>query len=135
MDAGFQVETSAIRHGVDGVRDEVVDDLAQLAGENLHMGFTFIMPDDFDSGLLQLAGEGFASRVQQFIDGHNNGLQGLAQRRQGLPGDGREAVEFVHSHGDQILLMLARGGFRLKHEQDVGDRIERIVDLMRQAGQ
>jgi hypothetical protein len=125
-------QAAAVGHGVKRVGDEVVEDLTDLA---------FKADDgagDPGARLYLDAGVEQASEVQakdvgdEFFRGDGGGFGGLAIKAQGLAGDEGDAPQLKVRHVQvmvDVMVVLAAAS----KVQEVGNGLQRVVDLMRDA--
>src|SRR6185437_12831686 len=122
------------RHGVDGIYDQVCEDLPELAGPSDDAGVGLITGEDVDGTLLQCGLLQLQDTVQQVGEIDHAGARGIAVEREGLLRDLADAQDF----GDEELGVSA--GFAIERlvfaEQiaEVEDRFEWIVDLVSDRG-
>ena len=126
-------ESSTVRHRVDGVADEVIEDLPDLtfqAEQRLSRTETL---DDFDVVVEQTAVVEGQAVPQQIVDVGRCGSGGLLVKAQRLARDHRDAAQFplgcchvVADLGEVIRVA--------QEKQEVGYRLEGVVDLVRDGG-
>ena len=126
-----QQQPAARAHGVDGIRDQVVEHLANVVLEAEHPGPGAVVDLDPDVRV------GEASRVEpddcvdQIAGPDQRGRDRLAMEAQGLGGDLRDARQLRLRHVDVHLQGLGQRRVERDEVEQVGDGFERIVDLMR----
>src|ERR1700733_13294262 len=126
-----EAERAAVRHGLDGVADEIEKDLAQFAGKATRETGGGVFPlqgdaVDGDRALLE-----FDDIVEQIGHRDGDGLLGVAVKTQGLAGDMRGSLEFLLGQGGVVLRFGVERGVIAQKIKRVGDGFERIVDFVR----
>ena len=86
---------SALTHGVDGVGDEVVEDLADVVFETVESAVGLVGGFDGDAGVGEAALVEVDDGVDQLGCGDIGGADGLAVEAEGLSGDLADAGELA----------------------------------------
>ena len=92
---GADDEAASLTHGVDGIGDEVVEDLADVVFEAEDRGGGSVGGLDIDAGVGEAALIEVEDGVDQFCSADVSGADGLAVETEGLGGDLADAGEFV----------------------------------------
>ena len=88
---GANDETSSVAHGVNGVGDEVVEDLADVIFKAEDARCRAIACLHADAGVAETAGVKADDRPEEIFCGDRSGCDGLAMKAEGLRGDLRDA--------------------------------------------
>lgn len=85
--ARAQKKAASGRHSVDGIRDEVIEDLVNLAGEALNRRGICQMFLDGDAGRGEACAVETEDGLEELFGGSEAGFVGLAVKAEGLGGD------------------------------------------------
>ena len=123
-------QTAAVRHGVEGIADEVAEDLADFAFKAAERVTETPARLDGDGGV-----DDAAVVDREYLFGEGNEIDflragSLLVKAKGLAGDGRDAAELDLGGGEVVADLVERGG-RASEVEEVGDRLERVVDFVR----
>ena len=118
--------------GVDGVGDLVGEDLAELSFETPDFEFATVLPSKGEALGLDLATVEEEKLVENGGEADDAGRCALAVEAEGVFGDLRNSGELFVSDLEVLGDVLAGGG--AGEIDGVGDGLERIIDLMRDAG-
>jgi len=119
---------------VDGVADEVGEDLAEFAGEAEEVSGGVITAFDLDAGVVEADAVKAQHGVKQFGDVGAGGKGGLAVEAEGLLGDFRDALGFVFGHGDVVEGWVFEVAVVAEHEEQVGDGFKGVIDFVGDGG-
>ena len=141
-DAGLAVDDATagaegelgVLGGVDGVDEEIGEDLADLTLKAIDAQAWLDVRAAGEALELKLAGEEIDDAVQHGAEVDLAGAGGVAVEAEGLLGDLRDAREFVVGGLEHALDGGGHGGVCLAEIDEVGDRLERVVDLVRDGG-
>ena len=125
---------SALTHGVDGVGDEVVEDLADVVFEAQDGAGGLVGSFDVDAGVAKATLIEIEDGGDQLLRGDVGGADGLAMEAEGLGGDLADTGELALRGVDvacEIGRQVVGGGDEV---EQVGDGFEGIVDLVRDGG-
>ena len=116
-------------HGVNGVADEVGDDLAELAGEDEDAFMPAVLSLDVDLCRTDAALVEGKDGIDEIADPGGGGARGAAVEAQRFGGDVADARE-LELRLLEVAADLGRG-VALRQIDEVDDGLERVVDLMR----
>ena len=122
-------EAAAAGHDVEGIADEVGDDLADFSVEAMNFAAGAAAALDADAGVVDTALIDGENGVGEVADVHELRAGGLAMEAERLAGDGGGAAEFDLG-GGEIAAGFVEGFGNLREVEKVGDGLERVVDLV-----
>src|SRR5579862_2520983 len=128
--ADGDAQLAAVGHGLNGVGDEVHEDLPQLAGKSLKGGVAEVALFELDVLHLDVAELQLDDVVDDFGDGDGDGLLGFAIEAQCLADDVRYAGELLLGHAGVVDGFGVERRVMADEMEDVVDGFERVVDLM-----
>ncbi len=127
---GADDEAAAVRaHGVDGVGDEVVEDLADVVFEADDGGGSGVGGFDADAGVGEASLIEGEDGVDEIVGGDTRGFDGLTMEAEGLGGDLADAGELGLGELDVGLRFDGEGDW-LDEIEEIGDGLEGVVDLV-----
>ena len=121
----------SLTHGVDGVGDEVVENLADVVLEAEDFGVAVEGGLDGDAGVGQPALVEVKNVIDKIAGADGGGADGLAMEAQRLGGDLADAGEFALRDLDVVGDLLGKVVGLCDEVEEVGDGLERVVDLVR----
>ena len=127
--AAAQKETASGRHGVDGVRDEVVEDLAYVAleaGDATGIALAFLYDDGrvAEAAFIEAKDSGEELGAGDFARAAR-----LLVKAEGLVGDDGDTAKFLVGELEEAL-DFGDDGVLAGDVKEVGDGLERVVDLV-----
>jgi hypothetical protein len=132
--ADRDLELPAVAHGIDGVRDEVGEDLMEFATKGVDGGNDGIAADDVDGGSAEAAFVDGKDFVDEGGDIDVGGDGGFAVEAEGVAGDVGDAVEFSLGGFEVLAVFGALGGRGAGEIDEVEDGFEGVVDLVGDGG-
>lgn len=139
--AGFPVvrgefaegDATAFAEGVDGVADEVGEDLSDFALVRHDEGDGAEVADEFDLLTAEAGIKQGEDGVDEFVDVGEVGAGGAAVKAKGLDGDLGDAVEFFLGEFEEGAGLVGEGEL-LDEVEAVGDGLEGVVDFVGDGG-
>ena len=128
--AGADQEAASVCGSVDGVADQVGEDLADFTGkaEQVQLGVVVALDlhvEGIEAALIEA--EDGVEQLRHFGAGRQCGL---AVEAEGLLGDLGDAADLVFGHGDVIEGRIVEFAVIAQEEEQVGDGFERVVDFV-----
>ena len=93
--AADEEAATSLLHGIDGVAEEVIQDLADFAVEAEDGEVGALAEVDGNVGVEETAAEDAKDVDEEVVDGDLGGAAGLAVEAEGLGGDGGGSTEFL----------------------------------------
>ncbi len=124
---------TSIVHGIGGVDEKVIDDLADFTVEAEDGAVGSLAHVEGNVGVEEAAAEDGEDVAEEVVDGDMDGAAGLAVEAEGLGGDGGGSTEFLFGEGE-VLECLGVDGAGLGEEEEVGDGLEGIIDFVGDGG-
>ena len=131
--AADEEAATSLLHGIDGVAEEVIEDLADFAVEAEDGEVGALAEVDGNVGVEEAAAEDAKDVDEEVVDGDLGGAAGLAVEAEGLGGDGGGAAEFLFGEGE-VIDCLGIDGAGLGEEEEVGDGFEGVIDFVGDGG-
>jgi len=127
--AAAKEEAASGGHGIDGVGDEVVEDLTDVAFEAGDLAVGALAFFDGDGGVAEAAFVEAEDGGEEVGAGDLAGRGGLLVEAEGLVGDDGDAAEFLVGEVEEVL-DLGDDGVLASDIEEVGDGLEGVVDLV-----
>ena len=127
---GTNQEAASLAHRIDGIRDEIVEDLADIVFKAQNSSGGGIGGLDLDAGVGQTALVKVENGIDEFRGANVSGAHGLAMEAKGLGGDLTDAGELVLRGVD-----IATDGFgefagQIDEVEEVRDCLEGIINFV-----
>ena len=127
---GADDQAAAVAHGVDGVGDEVVEDLADVVFEAEDGSLCGVVCLDTDAGVAEAALVEIEDGIDELVGGDVGAGDGLAVEAEGLGSDLGDTGELGLRHVDVDLEVRRKALVERDEIEQIGDGFERVIDLV-----